>query len=379
MIMLSEKQCSLIEKALTEDAETRKVAAYLCLHMGLTIAEITALRFEDIDLDAGNIVLHNIIGQPEGTESKNTDIISLEIPRVLPIPPHVRRYLSRNSRLYNSEKCFIITGSQEKPEPYHIQNILSSICGRYKIADKLSATDLRNAFICRCIQSGVDLYSLCNYIGIKQPNVIVRKFGEYFESKPNAVDVLEKYSADYTPAQTPQDAEFTGPKNMNLLILGAGSQGPVVKEIAEAIGIFKKIAFLDDDPNNKLAMDTCENYEKYINEYPIAIPSFGDSYLREKWITRLENHGYILPNLIHPSATVSPSAKLDTGIVIEAKCIVSAGAIISKGAIISSGSIIEVMARVEEFSHVGSAATVAKSAVVPKYMRVGSGTVVRVE
>lgn len=375
--MLTEKQCSLIETALTEEVEPRKVAAYLCLHMGLMIAEVTALRFEDIDLVAGEIALRNIIGRPEGAESKNTDLISLETPRTLPMPPHVRRYLSKNSYLYHSRQCFVLTGALEKPNFYHMQNILSSISARYKIADKLSATDLRNAFIRRCIQSDVDLYSLCAYIGIKQPNVIVNRFGEYFEAKLKSLNVLEKYSADFKPTQLSQKTVFRGPKNMNLLILGAGSQGPVVKEIAEAIGIFNKIAFLDDDTNNRLAIDTCENYEKYVNEYPIAIPSFGDSLLREKWINKLENYGYILPNLIHPSATVSPSAILQTGVVVEAKSIISAGAVVMKGAIVSSGSVIEVLARVEEFSHVGAAVTVAKNAVVSKYMRVGSGTVIR--
>ena len=33
--MLSEAQCMLVELGLTEQVDTRKVAAYLCLHMGL--------------------------------------------------------------------------------------------------------------------------------------------------------------------------------------------------------------------------------------------------------------------------------------------------------------------------------------------------------
>ena len=37
--MLTEQQCELIEKGLNEAVEPRKVAAYLCLHMGLMLAE----------------------------------------------------------------------------------------------------------------------------------------------------------------------------------------------------------------------------------------------------------------------------------------------------------------------------------------------------
>ena len=35
--------------------------------------------------------------------------------------------------------------------------------------------------------------------------------------------------------------------NKNLLIIGAGALGIVAKEIAESMGIFEKIAFVDDE------------------------------------------------------------------------------------------------------------------------------------
>ena len=36
-------------------------------------------------------------------------------------------------------------------------------------------------------------------------------------------------------------------ENQNLLILGAGVYGRVAKEIAESMGVFGKIAFIDDN------------------------------------------------------------------------------------------------------------------------------------
>ena len=97
---------------------------------------------------------------------------------------------------------------------------------RRKIDSPLSASDLRQAFIRRCIQSGMDLFSLCVYIGIKQPNVIVKKYTEYFDPKLKTVDVLEQYSADY---KSPQERELKpdlGPKRMNLLILEPEARDP---------------------------------------------------------------------------------------------------------------------------------------------------------
>ena len=377
--MLSEQQCKLIEKGLTEDVEPRKVAAYLCLHMGLMLAEAAALRRRDINLDAGTIAVSNVLGRPEDGDATRAELMNIDTPRLLPMPPHVKRYLSENSGFYPNEDCFILTGGTEIPAVHCMQNGLTSLCAKYKVADGLSATDLRNAFIRRCIQSGIDLYSLCQYIGIKQPNVIVRHFGGFFIPHLESVQALEKYGAGYTSPEPMQKPEIVGPKRMNLLILGAGSQGPVVKEIAEALDVFHKIAYLDDDPDNKLAMDACANYEQYVNLYPIAIPSFGDSFLREKWVDKLEKAGYILPTLIHPSATVSPSAEIGMAVVIEARSIISAGASVGEGVIASSGSVIEAMAKVGEFAHIGAAAMVSKNAVVPPYKRISSGAVVRAD
>lgn len=45
--MLTDKQCSIINRHLTENVEPRKVAAYLCLNMGLLLGEVTALRRQD--------------------------------------------------------------------------------------------------------------------------------------------------------------------------------------------------------------------------------------------------------------------------------------------------------------------------------------------
>ena len=169
------------------------------------------------------------------------------------------------------------------------------------------------------------------------------------------------------------------PRRMNLLILGAGSQGPVVKEIAEAIGIFDEIAFLDDDPNNKLAIAPLKDMPKLRYHFPLMIPSFGDSFLRERYLSEIDRLGVLAPSLIHPSVTLSPNAKLGRAVVIEARCIVSAGAVIGKGAILSSASVIESNASLGKFVHVGSSSTVAKNAVINDYVRIPSGTVVRTE
>ena len=41
--MLTDAQCQVIDQHLMEDVEPRKIAAFLCLHMGLLLGEVTAM------------------------------------------------------------------------------------------------------------------------------------------------------------------------------------------------------------------------------------------------------------------------------------------------------------------------------------------------
>jgi UDP-N-acetylbacillosamine N-acetyltransferase len=74
----------------------------------------------------------------------------------------------------------------------------------------------------------------------------------------------------------------------NLLILGAGGHGRVVREVAEAMGVFDKIDFLDD--NSEIEIGTLEDNEKLFGEYKYAFPAFGDSNLRMKWMEKLKKN-----------------------------------------------------------------------------------------
>jgi len=140
-------------------------------------------------------------------------------------------------------------------------------------------------------------------------------------------------------------------REMNLLILGAGSHGTEVQELARSLGIFRKIAFLDDDPE-KGALGRWGEMEKFVEEYPIAIPAIGEEQTRMRLLKQLVEAGFVIPVLIHPTAVVSPSTQIAYGSVICARAAVGAGAEIGKGCIISSGATINRFVRVPDGTHV---------------------------
>lgn len=159
----------------------------------------------------------------------------------------------------------------------------------------------------------------------------------------------------------PYEPKPTAARQMNLLVLGAGGQSQVVKEVARSIGIFQKIAFLDDTVKNDSVIGKICDISDFVNEYPVAIPSVGDSVLRMKWILKLINEGFVLPTLISPTATVSPSAEIGYGTLIEPKVTIGSNAKIGIGCIISSGAVVDRNVVIPDGTHIDCGTTVLRN------------------
>ena len=112
-------------------------------------------------------------------------------------------------------------------------------------------------------------------------------------------------------------------KNINkgLLIIGAGGHGKVVKEVAEAVG-YDKIAFLDD--NSEEAVGKIADSKQFVQEYQAAFVGIGNNKFRNELLQRLEQEGYEIPVLLHPTAYISKTAVIGKGTVVEPKAIVNA-------------------------------------------------------
>lgn len=364
--MLTDAQCQVIDQHLMEDVEPRKVAAFLCLHMGLLLGEVTALRRQDIDLAAGMIYIRYVAGRGKGgTASDPVEFLPSDAPRDLPMPLSVKLFLSANIGLYPSGDCFILNGEKHLPPFRLMQVLLSTMNEKYQIADKLSSMELRYAFIRQKLEAGVDMYSLCTYLGQnKRPDVIVKRFSEYCRVDLAAVAFSEIGQTEYQ--------RCNAPRQMNLLILGAGGQGQVVKETAEAIDVFEHIAFLDDDTTLPGVLDSLGNCQRYRNDYPMAFVAIGNNELRCKLINHLQMTGFIVPVLKHPTATISPAVEAGAGTIFEAKTIVNPAVKIGKGVILSSASIVEHGAVIHDYSHVEAGTIIRKGMIIPAGMRVNN-------
>jgi len=161
---------------------------------------------------------------------------------------------------------------------------------------------------------------------------------------------------------------------VKLIILGAGGYGRTVADVAEQLGIYDTIAFLDD--NSKNAIGKCEDFLQYAGEDIYFYPAFGNNPLRVSWIRKLMEHGCLVPVVVHPRAYVSPKAVLSSGTVVLPGAIVNTNTVVGIGGIINCGAVVDHDCVLDEGIHVCLNAVVKADNHLPAYTKVEAGQIV---
>lgn len=192
-------------------------------------------------------------------------------------------------------------------------------------------------------------------------NIRLRKDGRYEARYIKTRDHQGKIIYGYCYGQSYEEAEAKRnqhtqkeliPRELRLLILGAGCHGEAIMELAQQLRVFQEIKFLDDYLTGPDIIGKCSQLEQYLDHYCVAFPAIADPTIRIRWTNELIKAGFFIPALVHPAAVVSAHAKIGVGTVVYARATIGTGAVIGKSCIISSGSTIDRNADLPDWSYV---------------------------
>lgn len=168
--------------------------------------------------------------------------------------------------------------------------------------------------------------------------------------------------------------------NHNLLIVGAGIYGLVAKEIAEGMGCFLRIGFVDDGAKETLngipVIGTTQDLPGLSKEYANVVVAIGSPELRQSLIRFIEEETLLrLVTLVSPKAHVSPSAQMGKGCIVEPMAVVHTGCLLGKGCLVCAGAVVNHGAMCGDCVQVDCNAVVPGNTVVRSGIKVASGTV----
>ena len=168
--------------------------------------------------------------------------------------------------------------------------------------------------------------------------------------------------------------------NDNLLIVGAGAYGLVAKEIAQSMGCFDKIDFVDDNAqtafDNSNVIGRIADIKDLASSYSNVVVAIGNPDVRLAIIQKVKDTACCqIVSLISPKAYVALSAKIDEGCIIEPMAVIHAACTLGVGCLISAGAVVNHAAVCGNGVHVDCNATVPGYVKVPSATKVYCGTV----
>ena len=340
--------------------DTCAIAFYLSLHMGLSLSECAALRFGDIDLKGAWVQVKHSLSSDE------TSVFLSDTPRRdIPIPYAVMDFLKRKRVNEYPEQNFVFTNSTKTvPHSKAVAAAFRRLTKNEAPLKGIAPTSLRCTFVRRCLQTNLNIETVAALTGIEKEQ-IYKYFRMYIKADMSAIHRVEMLGKIKN-----------GHRQLNLLILGAGSHGRGVKEIADRLGVFQKIRFLDDSVLNSEVIGKCGDCYLFTQEYPCAFVAIGDNSVRKRYAEMLEDLGFMLPTLIHPDATVSQGAEIGEGSIIMAQATVNKSKI-GKCCIVESNAIVSYGAETGSYCHIDCGAMIMKNTGVPEMTTVNSGDIYR--
>lgn len=350
-----------IQNVLIEYDLPESTAYLLGLFAGLSFGEIAAVRYGNLNFQEHTIIVTH------SAKNDNRRLLAFPIEcRVIPMTDYLLWILQKRGADSKNKEYYIFTDSAEPVESTRrIESRFRKLLPPSMNTVEASAEALRSTFVARCLESNLNIETVSELTGA-DPESIYRYFGQYIKATPMDIRRLDHYCRQDVSENT---------RHLNLMILGAGSHGHGVLEIAKMTGVFEKIVFLDDTATGSDILGKCSDYLSFQRDFPVAFPAFGDNDLRAAWIERLKNAGFLIPRLIHPSAIVSDNVEIGEGSIIMAQVTVNPGVKIGSGCILAPNAMVSFGSTIGCYSHLDSGCIVAKDVLVPEMTTIESGEV----
>ncbi len=184
-----------IEKALNIKRYPKHIGILICLYLGLRLGEVCALKWEDVDLKSQTMQICRTVYLK--TDKNKPTILVFTTPktkssiRCIPIPTFLVDSLKQIKKHSTSE--FVLSdkfGHCIIPRTY--QYVFSSIQRRARVERK-GFHSLRHTFATRALECGIDIKSLSEILGHKNPTITLTRYAHSMLSyKKNMINKIGK-------------------------------------------------------------------------------------------------------------------------------------------------------------------------------------------
>ena len=183
------KEQKQIEQAVLNSKKDKLYGIILCLYSGLRIGELIALQWNDIDLTKGILTVSKschdgkdgiIIDEPKTATSR----------RMIPLPKQLLPILKGTKK--KSDSPFVVSANGKPVSVRSYQRSFELLLKKLKIPHK-GFHSLRHTFATRALECGMDVKTLSEILGHKNPTVTLNRYAHsLMEHKTDMMNRLGK-------------------------------------------------------------------------------------------------------------------------------------------------------------------------------------------
>lgn len=177
------KEQRKIENAVLTGRKPKHFGVLLCLYTGLRLGEVVALNWKDIDLKKGMLSVNKTCyDTPEGLVFDDPKTVHSR--RIIPLPRQIMPILREKRKTSKSD--FVVS---EKGKPVSVRSFQRSfelLLKRHRIKHR-GFHALRHTFATRALESGMDVKTLSEILGHKNPSITLSRYAHSFMEHKSAM------------------------------------------------------------------------------------------------------------------------------------------------------------------------------------------------